>query len=411
MSTENKEHQNPSDNLTKDVLKEISHTPTICRNTWFAPFQVNQVEGRPSSVTLGAEGNQPPPGVEIQASNLPITTLGSGPGDNTLSLTYGQISSLAGDFYGTSDPISDGSNDEERRRRFMSALNTLINNPQDQPKDARNLLEYLQKEIDAVKNAVAKGLDPSTVYKGGEVVDNGWLQYLTLGRKYPKFISYAGLAVINWDHFGDDARVVYKTGHLAAIKHAASSTSKDALFQAYSMNAFADHFLQDLFSAGHLRTPRRQLHGHFTVTDKCAQYMHDEDCALGLQVTNEDNHSWTVYGDRRLLDKVNNENLIKCLDAVQTSAQEVYQAWKNQTVLNPDDFGAWRKVPTKASALSTKQPLAPLFLLGPSGTFADLQRRDDLNDRRTWKYITNWTVAGTLIKLTGNKRWKYPMQM
>jgi hypothetical protein len=207
--------------------------------------------------------------VEVQASNLPITTLGSG--DNTLPLTYGQISSLAGDFYGTSEPISDGSDDKERRRRFMSALNTLINNPQDQPKDARDLLEYLQKEIDAVKNAVDNKKDPSTVYKGGEVVSNAYLQWLTSGRKYPKFISYGSLALINWDHFGDDARAVYKTGHLAAIQHAASSTSKDALFEAYSMNAFADHFLQDLFSAGHLRTPRRQLHGYYTAADKCAQ--------------------------------------------------------------------------------------------------------------------------------------------
>jgi hypothetical protein len=139
--------------------------------------------------------------------------------------------------------------------------------------------------------------------------------------------------------------------------------------------------------------------------------MHDEDCALGLQVTNEDNSSWTAYGDRRLLDEVNHESLLRCLDAVQTSAAEVYRAWRDQTVLNPDDFGAWRKVPTKASALSTNQPLAPLMLLGPSGTFSDLQRRADLNDRRTWKYTTDWTVAGTLLKLSVNKRWDYPMQM
>lgn len=133
------------------------------------------------------------------------------------------------------------------------------------------MIDYLQKEIDAVQNAVCHGLDPSTVYKGGEVVSNLKLELMTRFRE--GFPSYAGLALINWDHFGDDARTAYQTGHLAALNHAASDDmSKTNLFEAYSMNAFADHFLQDLFSSGHMRTTRRQLHGGLLyVRDKCAQ--------------------------------------------------------------------------------------------------------------------------------------------
>lgn len=185
---------------------------------------------------------------------------------------YGQISALAGDFYGTANPISDGENAEDCHNRFMDAFNTLADNPQDQPGDARALVNYLQLEVDAVRKAYDEHKDPSTVYKGGEVVSNLKLQLLTSLRTKANFLSYGELALIDWDHFGDDARKAYTTGHKAAIEHAASGRkSKSALFQAYSMNAFADHFLQDLFSAGHLRTPRRLLHGSLILADKCAQ--------------------------------------------------------------------------------------------------------------------------------------------
>ncbi|UNI15093.1 hypothetical protein JDV02_001662 [Purpureocillium takamizusanense] len=40
-------------------------------------------------------------------------------------------------------PISDGTDDAEHRKRFMTALDTLINNPEDEPGDAKGLLDYL----------------------------------------------------------------------------------------------------------------------------------------------------------------------------------------------------------------------------------------------------------------------------
>ena len=78
--------------------------------------------------------------------------------------------------------------------------------------------------------------------------------------------GYLGISLINWDHFGDDARTAYNTGHAAAIQVA----KKGNLKLAYAMNAFADHYLEDSFAAGHIRTPRRQLHGEL-VRDYCAK--------------------------------------------------------------------------------------------------------------------------------------------
>ena len=81
-------------------------------------------------------------------------------------------------------------------------------------------------------------------------------------------LTYLGLSLINWDHFGNDARTAYSTGHSAAIDYARQAGSSWDV--AYAMNAFADHYLQDLFSAGHLRNPRRDLHG-ILAKDRCSQ--------------------------------------------------------------------------------------------------------------------------------------------
>ncbi|KFG84694.1 phosphatidylcholine-hydrolyzing phospholipase C [Metarhizium anisopliae] len=179
--------------------------------------------------------------VELRAYKLPLLKLGQG---NVLKLTYGQISALAGDFYGTSNPISSGKSDDERKKFFFDAYHTLANNPQDQHKDAQILLRHLQKEID-------EALLASTV----DAIDK-----LIKGRHYP---GYKDLLLINWDHFGDDARTAYTTGHSAAISWAASGKwMVDRLVEAYAINSFANHYLQDLFSAGRLRTPRRVLHGY-----------------------------------------------------------------------------------------------------------------------------------------------------
>lgn len=138
--------------------------------------------------------------------------------------------------------------------------------------------------------------------------------------------------------------------------------------------------------------------------------MHDEDCALGLSVTDKGGKSWTAYGDRRLLDQDNEENLKKCQIAVQTSAMEVYRAWRDQKVLPVPGYKAWDTVPTKESAMATSQKLPPLFLLGRSGRWDDLQRRTNIDDRSIWKHDTKWWVATTAYILARSKRWGYPME-
>lgn len=182
-----------------------------------------------------------------------------------LSLTYGQINGLAGDFYGTYDPISDGENDQDQSARFLRAYNTLADGGPRLPDEAIDILAVLQAEVDAVNKALESHQDPSIVY--AKLPDmTAKLQLITFGRS--GIPGYLGLAKINWDHFGADARTAYNAGHATAIQKAISGDLEGA----YTMNAFADHFLEDSFSAGHLRTPRGLLHKSKDFTaDLCAK--------------------------------------------------------------------------------------------------------------------------------------------
>jgi len=184
---------------------------------------------------------------------------------NGLDLTYGQINALAGDFYGTHDPISDGRDDQDRSTRFLAAYDPLANGGPRQPKEAGDILDVLQAEIDAVNTALVNHQNPSVTYSTLPDVTSK-LEEITSGRS--GIPSYLELARINWDHFGVDARTTYNTGHAIAIQRAIDGDLEGA----YALNAFADHFLQDSFSSGHLRTPRRQLHKSLDLTaDVCAK--------------------------------------------------------------------------------------------------------------------------------------------
>lgn len=184
---------------------------------------------------------------------------------NGLNLTYGQINVLAGDFYGTHHPITDGRDDHDCSTRFLAAYDTLAKGGPRQPKEANDILAVLQAEVDTVNNALTQHRDPSVAYSTLPDVTSR-LEEITSDRS--DIPSYVGLAQINWDHFGVDARMAYNTGHAIAIQKAIDGDLEGA----YALNAFADHFLQDSFSSGHLRTPRRHLHEppDFTA-DACAK--------------------------------------------------------------------------------------------------------------------------------------------
>ena len=100
---------------------------------------------------------------------------------NGLQLTYGQINGLAGDFYGTYNPISDGTTQDDCELRFSAAAETLRNGGPRQPAEATAILAVLQAEVDAVNEALRNHEDPSVVYSKLPDV-SAKLEQLTFGR-------------------------------------------------------------------------------------------------------------------------------------------------------------------------------------------------------------------------------------
>jgi hypothetical protein len=74
-----------------------------------------------------------------------------------------------------------------------------------------------------------------------------------------------------------DAEKAYSAVHTAALRKAhearKASAPDEIMKEAYFLEAYAQHFLTDLFSSGHLRTPRRRLHKnsllHLYPVDQC----------------------------------------------------------------------------------------------------------------------------------------------
>ncbi len=115
------------------------------------------------------------------------------------------------------------------------------------------------------------------------------------------------------------------------------------------MNAFADHFLTDLFAAGHVRTPRRALwKTPYTVageTGLLTRAAHNEDNRYGLHVSNARGDHWVAFGDGKELDDVNAQNFTLAIAAVQASADEVYQAFASGVATAPSPAAALEYVP------------------------------------------------------------------
>jgi len=136
-----------------------------------------------------------------------------------------------------------------------------------------------------------------------------------------------------------------KAGKLARL----SADSTAAVLQnAIFLNAFADHFLEDAFSAGHLVVNRSVL---ASLTNNKA--LHDFYCQHGTMVVNRKGEIWRAYGDG-YLDTANTTGR-RIIAAVQASVEEVFAAF-NAACQDPGYTGVLSRIPASA-------PLQPLYLI------------------------------------------------
>lgn len=353
------------------------------------------------NVLLRFAANQPP--VVAHQSPLPLP--------NGLSLTYGQVVALGGDFYGVPErPIADGATPSERIERFLQAFDSLARLPASRA-EAQDILAVMQEEISAANRAIKDGRQPHEAYDAlGDSLSARWNRITGGGSVASDLLPlgrYLKLAASNWDHFGRSALLAYQAGHGAALQQALrarDSGDERDLQLAYAMNAFADHFLTDLFSAGHLRVPRKALADTVTPSDVgslVSRFMHDEDSKYGLRVRNAEGEQWRAYGDKRYFDSVDVANRRQVGRAVQRSADEVFQAFDKGQATSPEQYAALRLTPDLQAAEQDLVPgnFAPLYRQQGSTVL----RRKNVADLNDGQYTGDWWGWSTYLLLKDYK--------
>jgi hypothetical protein len=328
---------------------------------------------------------------------------------NGLALTYGQVVALGGDFYGIPDqPISEGATPPDRIQRFANAFNSLAVLPAANA-EAKLILGVMQKEIAAVKQAIQDGKQPHEAYDAlGDTLSEEWNK-ITGGGSFVSALfplgRYLKLAANNTDHFAEGALAAYIAGHTAAVQQAvlAKNSGDEKLLEiAYAMNAFADHYLTDLFSAGHLRVPRKQLAAVVTPSDLgslITRFMHDEDSKFGLNVRNGNGDQWRAYGDKRYFDVIDSANRVQVNQAVQLSADEIFAAYLSGVAPSPSHFSALKKLPDLQVVLNPAGNFSPLFRVEGSKVL----RRKDVNNLNDTATVDDWWGWSTYLLLKDYK--------
>ena len=248
-------------------------------------------------------------------------------------LHFHHIVALAGDFYGVpGQAISlPGGTDQKKKQRFQNAFDELVKADNHQ---VLAVVQALNEECMSVRNSSL----PHHCYSS---------QLLEKSRAIKKVKpDVDDLLIDNSDHFSTNAWDAYRIGHALALEMAreAGSTADlenrhKKLKDAYALDAFACHFLTDLFAAGHVRNQRGPLETFLLslgFSESKAKPLagiltgaqHERDGNDGLNVTNEKGEYWRAYGDGCYAYPQNEENRNKAIAATQKSVDEIYEAYQ-----------------------------------------------------------------------------------
>jgi hypothetical protein len=254
------------------------------------------------------------------------------------SIRFGELICLAGDFFAHLD--------RECADRFADAWPPL-------PRVAGWLLgpDYRSEVLLDADGAAVKAL-LATIHRDGTGSRSTLGEALktatdTALHRYPAR-RYLALASQNYCHFGspdpsikNEALELYRGYHQLACERAAAAGNDGTRWTlAVATEAFACHFLTDLFATGHMRTPRRALGECFGVLRgslRMSKAMHDEDNEVGLWCTTMVPAAgprvvWRGFGDGKLLDPDAFVHLLQVQEAVRRSVWELYEAHAGRPV-------------------------------------------------------------------------------
>jgi hypothetical protein len=157
--------------------------------------------------------------------------------------------------------------------------------------------------------------------------------------------SYWLLALENSAHFNPMATRSWAEYHAVAIREGLAGSAVDGLgavtaFQlALQESAFADHFLQDAFAAGHMGFNR-------TASSAAAsKSFHDAWNARGRVVTDRNGDRWITFGDGRLDHPQNAEARRHVLEAATLSVRGVLRAFVLAEQSADEELALWGVLP------------------------------------------------------------------
>lgn len=305
------------------------------------------------------------PGLPADQQKLPLA--------NGAQLTFGQICALAGDYYAIAKkPICLGKDEADRKDRFLNAYCTLAFSKR---KKIRKILGIIDEQTKAINDAMSQG---KPEYVG---VQHYKLKEVLKALIYTKF-KIISIYLSGLDHMNDNALLAHHAGHLLAMEAAARAHYIDDPLQrqlqlayAYSLEAFACHFLTDHFASGHLRAPSSSLYFEFgtIVSGLFITFMHNEDNNIGLHVENENGDAWQTFGDAHLFESYNKKTRELAIKALNIVIDDVYGAYQTGQIPKNTYTDAYKLLPKP-----TANNFRPLFIDDTNSI--SILYRSDLDD-------------------------------
>lgn len=321
--------------------------------------------------------------------------------EDDLIISVGEVVALAGDFFGVANqPISFGATESDRQIRFKNAYMTLFDKTKHQDHIVRRLVNHMRSETEAAHSHFSFGLDfikhkvegsMSNIVYGIERAERGSV----MGFWHS---PYFDLSLMNFDHFGKDAQTAFLAGHRVAIQSARDAASeedtqikKTILKQALLQEMFACHFLTDLFAAGHIRTPRREIlnyligrklsdspdlaagdisHMNLVIAGLFAKKMHDQDSngiyvKIAKDVTDQNNkesRSLLASGDGNFFNKSNCQYALTVSLTVVMALKDLLLAYEGRDTVLDDEKKLSLYIPQEDITRNNTMHIYPLFV-------------------------------------------------
>jgi hypothetical protein len=168
------------------------------------------------------------------------------------------------------------------------------------------------------------------------------------------------LALENSEHFNPMATRAWADYHQEAVEHALAGSREQGLASiqklqlAVSESAFADHFLQDSFAAGHMGFNRT------ASSAAAAKSFHDTWNARGRVVSDRARNRWVTFGDGRLELPTNADSRRHVMDAATLSVREVIRAFVLGERSYQDELAIWNALPFTIEAPELEADLVEL---------------------------------------------------